>query len=165
MVQIAIEEISRQLRGAYIAPNNPQIKFVGDVERMDFVYATAPSDRRQPVGYDLRRVSYSLILIEEEESKVKKLMREESMMPYAFEFPSVASEGNIDAVEPPSISSEEVIDSVSRLRFRYFGQDGWQESWDSNRDLPQTVQISLVLQDEKGSKETFSTMVDVPGGG
>ncbi len=165
MVQIAIEELSRQLRGAYIAPNNPQIKFVGDVEGMDFVYATATSDRRQPLSdcrqppqasYDLRLVSY--YLTEEEEWQLRKLMRQGSMIPYAEELSSVAC-------STLSCSSEEVIDSVFALGFRYFGQDGWQESWDSNRDLPQTVQISLILQDEMGSKETFSTMVDVPGGG
>ena len=69
------------------------------------------------------------------------------------------------AAESPSVSSEEVIDSVFNLSFRYYSQDGGQESWNSNQDLPQTVQINLVLQDETGSTEAFSTMVDIPAGG
>ena len=67
--------------------------------------------------------------------------------------------------EVASVSSEEVMDSVFNLSFGYYSRDGWQESWNSNRDLPQTVQINLVLQDETGSTEAFSTMVDIPAGG
>ena len=177
MIQIALEEISRELRGAYIASNNPQIKFVGELEKMDFVYATATSDRGQlpQASYDLCLVSY--YLTEEEEWQLRKLMRQGSMIPYAFEFPSVSlmeeedsklmsEERTIPYTEEfSSVSAEEIINSVFSLGFRYYSQGEWQEAWDSNRDLPQTVQISLVLQDEKGSKETFSTMVDVPGGG
>ena len=149
MVQIALEEISRQLRAAYIAPDNPEIEFVGDLETMDFVYATARSEEGEQRGYGLCSVNYWLTT--EEESEPSKLMRRERMIPYAAEFPSV--------------SSEEVMDSVFNLSFRYYSQDGWQESWNSNRDLPQTVQINFVLEDETGSTEAFSTMVDIPAGG
>lgn len=149
MVQIALEEISRQLRAAYIAPNNPGIEFSGDLERMDFVYAAARPEEMEQRGYGLCSVNYWLM--SEEGSQASKLMRKERMIPYAAELPSV--------------SSEEVIDSVFNLSFRYYSQHGWQESWNSNRDLPQTVQINLVLQDETGSTEAFSTMVDIPAGG
>jgi len=154
MVQIALEEISHQLRAAYIAPGNPEIEFAGDVETMDFVYAAARSEEGEQRGYGLCNVSYWLAteeLMTEEESEPSKLMRKERMIPYAAELPSV--------------SSEEVIDSVFNLSFRYYRQDGWQESWNSNRELPQTVQISFVLEDETGSTEAFSTMVDIPAGG
>ncbi len=149
MVQIALEEISRQLRAAYIAPNNPGIGFAGDLERMDFVYAAARSEEAEQRGYGLCSVNYWLS--SEEASQPSKLMRKERMIPYAAELPSV--------------SSEEVIDSVFNLSFGYYSWDGWQESWNSNRDLPQTVQINLVLQEETGSTEAFSTMVDIPAGG
>ncbi len=149
MVQIALEEISRQLRAAYIASDNPGIEFVGDQETMDFVYAAARSEETEQRGSGLCSVNYWLT--SEEASQLSKLMRKERMIPYAAELPSV--------------SSEEVIDSVFNLSFGYYSQDGWQESWNSKRDLPQTVQINLVLGDETGSTETFSTMVDIPAGG
>ena len=149
VVQITLEEISRQLRAAYIAPNNPVIEFAGDLERMNFVYAAARLEEAEQRGYGLYSVNYWLT--SEEGSEPSKLMRKERMIPYASELPSV--------------SSEEVIDSVFNLSFGYYSRDGWQESWNSNRDLPQTVQINLVLQDETGSTEAFSTMVDIPAGG
>ena len=149
MIQITLEEMARQLRAAYIAPNNSDIGFTGNPVGMDFVYASLPSDRQQPGGNGLWRVSYRLV--EEEEDQLGKLVREQRMTPYTAEIPLT--------------SSEEVIDSVFDLSFQYYGRDGWEESWHSNRDLPQTVRIKLVLEDEAGYTDTFSTLVDIPAGG
>jgi hypothetical protein len=58
---------------------------------------------------------------------------------------------------------------VNALRFRYYDEasGSWPEEWDSTQEallgrLPAAVEISLVVDDQDGVRESFSTIVDLP---
>ncbi|MGH7917849.1 MAG: type II secretion system protein GspJ, partial [Candidatus Binataceae bacterium] len=60
-----------------------------------------------------------------------------------------------------------VANNVLSLHIRYFDGQNWSESWDSSKlppghQLPQEVQISLVMASPTGAPWALSTQISLP---
>jgi len=143
--RIVLEELSKDIRSAFIAPANKSLKFEGSKDRLSFVSTSCLSNNKiEPKRYDLCKIEY-YITIDRRQKTEDRGQRTDTLC-------LMKREGE---------TSYELTPLVKEIEFRYNNGHSWEGSWDSNKSLPSAVEITLTLEDS-GLLETFSTVVDMP---
>ena len=62
--------------------------------------------------------------------------------------------------------SFEITEDIVGLNFRYLDNDAWVDSWDStvNKNIPQAVEITIIVKDSSGTERTFKSIAEIPLG-
>lgn len=60
--------------------------------------------------------------------------------------------------------SLELSEDIAGLNFRYLEDGAWLDSWDSrvSNKLPEAIEITLIVRDEKDREREYRTIVDIP---
>ena len=154
-----LENLNRELRSAYLSPDNESLVFEGLQDEVDGqprdsirFFSTAPAWGKGDEEPELKELSYSLEASETDPGVVHLYRRTASPSQEAGQFPEI-----------------DLGPYVQGLSLRYSdGEDAEVESWDSKaikgeRRLPAAIQIDLILG--KGEwQESLTATVALPVG-
>ena len=74
----------------------------------------------------------------------------------------------IDSYPLSGGKTDEISDEVVGLNFRYLDRDIWYDSWDSKNktphEMPEAVEITIIVKDKSDKERTFRTIVKIPLG-
>ena len=149
-----LERMAKEVRSAYVTTNIPEIRFIGtnnifygmDADRLNFITASQIPKTEKDVRSDLCEVSY---FIDNDNATTARWLQR-----------------RIDLVPDKDVSSGGRTSLLGRyivgLNFRYFDGGSWKDLWDSNRELPLAVEITLTIKvDQKKSSYSLVTPVYV----
>lgn len=141
-LRVSTEQITEDIRSAFLAEGQKVTSFVGESDRVTFHTATAGLGPESGV-YGVRRVSYYV-------DTEGRLMMEESY-PYDEE---------VKGAEAVPLYS-----GAEKVAFRYYevkaDEKDWVDHWDSKEStkLPAAVEITLTTVDDKGKRGELPPLV------
>jgi len=144
--RITLDLMSREIKASFISRSDPHLIFKGNQSFLTFVSVSNTPDK---VGeYDLRKIEYSL-----SEERLRRRI-----------------ETRLDSFSGGATAT--IGERILNLIFSYWGQDQWQEFWDSTKgtpdnaddSLPEAVKITISTQDEEAHEPRLilSTVVYLP---
>jgi len=158
--RIALEQMSREIRGAFISQRNSYYKFVGedntyggnDADILNFFSTSASLNRLCEIGYFIEK---------DPNNPLAELKRRCDPTP-----DSEFREGG---------TIELLAMFVTGLNLRYFDGESWEDSWVTDEDedlpleeeercLPKAVEITISVENPEVQQEPliFSTIVSIP---
>jgi type II secretion system protein J len=144
--RIILDLMSREIKASFISQGDPRLVFKGNQSFLAFV---SVSNTPNTTGeYDLQQIEYSL--------SQERIRRRIDTRLDSFSGGTTAMVG----------------EQILNLTFSYWGQDRWQEFWDSTKgtpnnaddSLPEAVKIIITTQDEEAHEPRLilSTVVYLP---
>jgi len=117
--RLALSRLSRELRCSFTSADNPNLKFIGEESRIDYVSAYSTT---------LKEISYFY------DKESQALMRREAPVP-----DEESKRGGLTSL---------MAESISELSFHFFDGENWQSVWE-DENLPEGIKINLVLEDKE----------------
>lgn len=146
-IRLVLEMIPREISGAFVSPNNENLRFEGEEDELHF---SSASEGLLPgrESTDIREISYYL----QSELDRNSLVRRE--------------ECPVDDDIGEGGETLTLIDDLESLSFSYYGEEDWQEEWDWEEEgrLPQAVKVAITFKDRAGRETSFSALANIPLG-
>ncbi|HDM38016.1 MAG TPA: prepilin-type N-terminal cleavage/methylation domain-containing protein [Candidatus Omnitrophica bacterium] len=149
--RIALSQMSREIRGAFLSEDNSYYRFIGESDTLNFISTSSGLEGLCEIGYYIGN--------DNDIDTEPALMRR--------------CDVTIDT-QPLKGGTTQLLAKFARyLNFRYFDGEEWQdvwfvndkEEWQSEKkdSLPEAIEIRLTMQHPKQEKEfVFSTTVTLP---
>ncbi len=129
--RVIYDRIGREVRSAYWIRQNPKTRFRGGLDEKNLPFLEFSTTTATPQsGGGIVVVRYELQPDPAVDGRMTLIRRERPMFVDAFR------EGDGMALAT----------TLESFNFRYFGEDGWQETWTAPDRLPQLVEVSLTLR-------------------
>jgi len=149
--RIALSQMSREIRGAFLSKDSSYYRFIGESDTLNFISTSSGLDGLCEIGYYIGN--------DDDIDAEPELMRR--------------CDVTIDT-QPLKGGTTQLLAKFARyLNFRYFDGEEWQDVWfvddkeewqsEKKNSLPKAIEIRLTMQHPKQEKEfVFSTTVILP---
>lgn len=157
--RLTLNDLSRELRTAFISPNpNQAIEFIGTDQRQEIgdadtlSFFTLPSWSQYNPSPNLKPSPLLKIDLFMEYS-----LEQDTFFLYKKETPAYGPEAGQERIR-------KITYPCSGLNFRYYDGTNWLTEWQSEGSLPRAVEVIFILQDEAKKKFTFKNSILIPAG-
>ncbi|MFH1459297.1 MAG: prepilin-type N-terminal cleavage/methylation domain-containing protein [Candidatus Omnitrophota bacterium] len=135
---LTLDKLAKDLRCAFINPNNEQIKFIGTDAKIDFFIVSPELDIENTVFY----------LEENEDSDVFSLLMSKTKVRYF--------EGDAEGKSKISVINR----SIKEFKLAYYDHETkeWYENWPRELELPKLIKIKISFA-QNSNQENFLDLV------